>query len=160
LPTAKDRFFEDKLAASMRRSVITRVMENSALIERARNFSQYCLATRCRALDQRSSPRLASRGFEALGVSLVIIRKPHVPTTPMPSLAPKKAKNRFGGFGGGFDPNAYGVEEDCDALAPYWPSKPLRARSVPRFYRNTKPWIDRYFHMTPRASRAVAGCFR
>src|SRR5690606_34075101 len=106
---------------------------------------------------------LAGRGFEALGVSLVIHpQNPYVPTSHANVrffIAEKEGEEPVWWFGGGFDLTPYyGFDEDCvhwhrvarDACAPFG------ADVYPRY----KEWCDRYFHIKHRNEpRGVGGLF-
>ncbi|WP_028210445.1 oxygen-dependent coproporphyrinogen oxidase [Paraburkholderia mimosarum] len=108
-------------------------------------------------------PELNGRGFEAMGVSLVLHpRNPYCPTVHMNVrmlLATKAGMAPVFWFGGGMDLTPYyGFEEDAqhfhrvcrDALAPYG------ADRYPRF----KRWCDEYFFLKHRnEARGVGGIF-
>jgi coproporphyrinogen III oxidase len=107
--------------------------------------------------------QLTGRGFEAMGVSLVLHpRNPYCPTVHMNVrmlLATKAGEAPVFWFGGGMDLTPYyGFEEDAehfhrvcrDALAPYG------ADLYPRF----KHWCDEYFFLKHRnEARGVGGIF-
>jgi coproporphyrinogen III oxidase len=108
-------------------------------------------------------PELNGRGFEAMGVSLVLHpRNPYCPTVHMNVrmlLATKAGEAPVFWFGGGMDLTPYyGFEEDAqhfhrvcrDSLAPYG------ADLYPRF----KRWCDEYFFLKHRnEARGVGGIF-
>ncbi|MEX3832732.1 oxygen-dependent coproporphyrinogen oxidase [Paraburkholderia sp. BR14263] len=108
-------------------------------------------------------PELNGRGFEAMGVSLVLHpRNPYCPTVHMNVrmlLATKAGEAPVFWFGGGMDLTPfYGFEEDAqhfhgvcrDALAPYGEDL------YPRF----KRWCDEYFFLKHRnEARGVGGIF-
>ena len=108
-------------------------------------------------------PELAGRGFEAMGVSLVMHpRNPHCPTAHMNVrllVATKAGEAPVFWFGGGMDLTPYyGYEEDAkhfhrvcrDALAPFGDDL------YPRF----KHWCDEYFFLKHRnETRGVGGIF-
>jgi coproporphyrinogen III oxidase len=108
-------------------------------------------------------PELNGRGFEAMGVSLVLHpRNPYCPTVHMNVrmlLAIKAGEAPAFWFGGGMDLTPYyGFEEDAqhfhrvcrDSLAPYG------ADLYPRF----KSWCDEYFFLKHRnEARGVGGIF-
>jgi len=147
---------------------LTRIIEDSALLERGGvGFSH----VRGRQLPPSASahrPELAGRGFEAMGVSLVLHpRNPYVPTVHMnvrffvarggDEAAPDNAPVWW--FGGGMDLTPYyGEVEDarhfhatCErALAPFG------ALYHPRF----KKWCDDYFFLRHRGeARGIGGIF-
>lgn len=139
------------------------VIENGKLFERGGvNFSH----VRGSALPPSASasrPELAGRGFEAMGVSLVLHpRNPLVPTVHMNVrffIATKEGAEPVWWFGGGMDLTPYyGFEDDAvhfhatcrNALAPF------SAGLYPKF----KAWCDRYFYLKHRAEpRGIGGIF-
>jgi coproporphyrinogen III oxidase len=108
-------------------------------------------------------PELAGRGFQAMGVSLVIHpRNPYVPTSHANVrffIAEKAGADPVWWFGGGFDLTPYyGFEED----ARHWhrvasdACRPFGDEVYPRF----KRWCDEYFHLRHRDEpRGVGGLF-
>ena len=108
-------------------------------------------------------PELAGRGFQAMGVSLVIHpHNPYVPTSHANVrlfVAEKPGAPPIWWFGGGFDLTPYyGFEEDCrhwhgvsrDACAPFGDDV------YPRY----KQWCDEYFYLRHRNEpRGVGGLF-
>ncbi|MCS6765919.1 MAG: oxygen-dependent coproporphyrinogen oxidase [Candidatus Protistobacter heckmanni] len=140
----------------------SRVIEEGALFERGGvNFSH----VRGDALPPSASasrPQLAGKGFEAMGVSLVLHpRNPHVPTVHMNvrCFIAGSGPDAVWWFGGGMDLTPYyGKAEDCrhfhatckQALAPYGEDK------YPRF----KRWCDEYFFLKHRGeARGIGGIF-
>ncbi|QGZ60996.1 oxygen-dependent coproporphyrinogen oxidase [Paraburkholderia acidisoli] len=141
----------------------TRILENGGFFERGGiGFSDVQgdalppSATAARA-------QLAGRGFEAMGVSLVLHpRNPYCPTVHMNVrllLATKAGEAPVFWFGGGMDLTPYyGFEADAqhfhrvcrDALAPSGDDR------YPRF----KRWCDEYFFLKHRnEARGVGGIF-
>jgi coproporphyrinogen III oxidase len=108
-------------------------------------------------------PELAGRGFEALGVSLVIHpRNPYAPTSHANVrffIASKEGAEPIWWFGGGFDLTPYyGFEED----AVHWhrtarsACEPFGAEVYPRY----KQWCDEYFFLKHRSEpRGIGGLF-
>ncbi|MCF7200662.1 oxygen-dependent coproporphyrinogen oxidase [Pseudomonas oligotrophica] len=157
------RFAEDAWTRPAGGGGRTRVIENGTLIEKGGvNFSHVFGA----GLPPSASahrPELAGRGFQALGVSLVIHpQNPYVPTSHANVrffMAEKEGEPPVWWFGGGFDLTPYyGFDEDCvhwhrvarDACAPFG------AEVYPRF----KQWCDRYFYLKHRAEpRGIGGLF-
>ena len=141
----------------------TRVLEDGPVLEKAGvNFSHvHGDALPASASAQR--PQLAGRGFQALGLSLVIHpRNPYVPTSHANLrlfLAEREGEEPIWWFGGGFDLTPYyPFEEDVihwhriarEACDPF--GKDL----YPRF----KDWCDRYFFLAHRGeTRGVGGLF-
>ncbi len=142
---------------------VSRVLEEGNLFERGGvNFSHVSGA----ALPPSATaarPELAGRGFEAMGVSLVLHpRNPYVPTVHMNVrflLARAPGADAVWWFGGGMDLTPYyGFEEDArhfhgacrDALAPFG------AGLHTRF----KRWCDEYFFLKHRNEpRGIGGIF-
>ncbi len=141
----------------------TRILENGHFFERAGiGFSDVAGDTLPGAASA-ARPQLAGRGFEALGVSLVLHpRNPHCPTVHMNVrmlIATKAGEAPVFWFGGGMDLTPiYGYEEDAqhfhrtcrNALDPFgehW---------YPRF----KQWCDEYFFLKHRQEpRGIGGIF-
>ncbi len=108
-------------------------------------------------------PELAGRGFQALGVSVVIHPlNPYVPTSHMNVrffIAERKNEAPVWWFGGGYDLTPfYGFVED----AVHWHSTARHACSAygdgvyPRF----KQWCDEYFYIRHRREhRGIGGLF-
>jgi coproporphyrinogen III oxidase len=142
---------------------ISRVLEDGSVFERAGvNFS-HVFGDKLPASATAHRPELAGRGFEVMGVSLVLHpRNPHAPTVHMNVrcfLAQAPAQEDVFWFGGGMDLTPYyGFEEDAihfhrtcrDALEPFG------AEWHPRF----KAWCDRYFFLKHRNEpRGIGGIF-
>jgi coproporphyrinogen III oxidase len=141
----------------------SRVLENGNVFEKAGvNFSHvHGDGLPPSATAQR--PELAGRGFEALGVSLVIHpRNPHVPTSHANVrffIAEKPDAEPVWWFGGGFDLTPYyGTRED----ARHW-HETARAACVPfgdEIYPRYKQWCDDYFFLKHRGEpRGIGGLF-
>ena len=157
------RFIEDAWERPAGGGGRTRVIENGQVIEKGGvNFS-HVFGSGLPPSASAHRPELAGRGFEALGVSLVIHpHNPHVPTSHANVrffIAEKEGEEPVWWFGGGFDLTPYyGVEEDCvhwhrvaeQACAPFG------ADVYPRY----KAWCDRYFHIKHRNEpRGIGGLF-
>ena len=142
---------------------ISRVLEDGNVFERAgANFS-HVFGDQMPASATAHRPELAGRGFEVLGVSLVLHpRNPHAPTVHMNVrcfLARAPGQEDVFWFGGGMDLTPYyGYEEDAihfhracrNALEPFG------AEWHPRF----KAWCDRYFFLKHRNEpRGIGGIF-
>jgi coproporphyrinogen III oxidase len=141
----------------------TRVMEDGRLFERAGvNFS-HVFGDRLPQSASAARPELAGRGFEAMGVSLVLHpTNPYCPTVHMNVrflLASREGEPPLWWFGGGMDLTPYyGIEEDvrhfhatCKAAL-----DPFGSERYPRF----KHWCDEYFYNRHRAEpRGVGGIF-
>jgi coproporphyrinogen III oxidase len=141
----------------------SRVLVDGAVFEKAGvNFSHVQGAS-LPATASALRPELAGRGFQAMGVSLVIHpHNPYVPTSHANVrlfVAEKEGAEPVWWFGGGFDLTPYyGNEEDCR----HWHQvskaacEPFGADVYPRF----KEWCDDYFYLKHRDEpRGVGGLF-
>lgn len=141
----------------------TRVLANGVVFEKAGvNFSHVCGRRLPPSATQQRS-ELEGRGFQALGVSLVIHPcNPYVPTSHMNV----RYFNALGGdqepvwwFGGGFDLTPYyGFKED----AVHW-HRTAKAACDPfgdKLYARYKKWCDDYFYIRHRnEARGIGGLF-
>ena len=142
---------------------ISCVMEEGNVLERGGvNFS-HVFGDKLPPSASASRPELAGRGFEAMGVSLVLHpRSPYAPTVHMNVrffVAQKTGAEPVWWFGGGMDLTPYyGYAEDAvhfhqmcrNALIPFG------ADYHPRF----KQWCDDYFFLKHRQEpRGVGGIF-
>lgn len=141
----------------------TRVLRGGAVIEQGGvNFS-HVTGQNLPPSATAHRPELAGRGFQALGVSLVIHpRNPYVPTSHANVrffIAEKAGLPPVWWFGGGMDLTPYyPCEEDviawhraCKAAC-----EPFGAEVYPRY----KKWCDEYFYLKHRGeTRGVGGLF-
>jgi coproporphyrinogen III oxidase len=137
---------------------VSRIIEQGRVFERAGvNFS-HLRGDRLPPSATAARPELAGRGFEVMGVSLVLHpRNPYAPTVHM-NVRMFVAQPVWW-FGGGMDLTPYyGFEEDAihfhescrGALAPFG------ADYYPRF----KRWCDEYFFLRHRSEpRGIGGIF-
>ncbi|MEM0955753.1 MAG: oxygen-dependent coproporphyrinogen oxidase [Pseudomonadota bacterium] len=141
----------------------SRVIVDGAVFEKGGvNFSHVTGA----ALPSSASaarPELAGRGFQAMGVSLVIHpHNPYVPTSHANVrlfIAEKEGAEPVWWFGGGFDLTPfYGFEEDCK----HWHAV-AQAACAPfgsDVYSRFKTWCDEYFFLKHRGEpRGIGGLF-
>jgi coproporphyrinogen III oxidase len=141
----------------------TRVLEDSAVIEKGGvNFS-HVRGEKLPPSASASRPELAGRSFEAMGVSLVIHpRNPYAPTSHANVrlfIAEKPGSQPVWWFGGGYDLTPYyGFAEDVV----HWHStakkacEPFGDEIYPRF----KQGCDEYFYLKHRdEARGVGGLF-
>ncbi|MGI9292581.1 MAG: oxygen-dependent coproporphyrinogen-III oxidase, partial [Pseudomonadales bacterium] len=131
----------------------SRVLTDGAVFEKAGvNFSHIRGSTLPPSASARN-PELAGRGFEALGVSLVIHpQNPYVPTTHANLrffIAEDANAEPIWWFGGGYDLTPYyGFDEDCA----HWHQtaksacEPFGAELYPHY----KQWCDEYFYIKHR----------
>ncbi|HKT95225.1 MAG TPA: oxygen-dependent coproporphyrinogen oxidase [Paraburkholderia sp.] len=141
----------------------TRILESGQFFERAGIGFSDVAGDALPPSATAARPELNGRGFEAMGVSLVLHpRNPYCPTVHMNVrmlLATKMGEAPVFWFGGGMDLTPYyGFEEDAqhfhrvcrDALAPWGEGL------YPRF----KRWCDEYFFLKHRnEARGVGGIF-
>ncbi len=141
----------------------TRILENGQFFERGGIGFSDVQGDALPPSATAARPELNGRGFEAMGVSLVLHpRNPYCPTVHMNVrllMATKAGEAPVFWFGGGMDLTPYyGFEEDAqhfhrvcrDALAPYGDAL------YPRF----KQWCDEYFFLKHRnEARGVGGIF-
>ena len=157
------RFREDSWEREEGGGGRSRVLADGAVFEKAGvNFSHVTGA----ALPPSATaarPELAGRGFQAMGVSLVIHpRNPYIPTSHANVrlfVAEKEGEEPVWWFGGGFDLTPYyGFEEDCrhwhqvaaEACAPFGDE----------IYARYKTWCDEYFYLKHRREpRGIGGLF-
>ncbi|PCE32082.1 oxygen-dependent coproporphyrinogen oxidase [Burkholderia ubonensis] len=141
----------------------TRILEDGQVFERAGIGFSDVSGDALPPSASAARPQLAGRGFEALGVSLVLHpRNPYCPTVHMNVrmlIATKPGEEPVFWFGGGMDLTPiYGFEDDArhfhqtckDALDPFG------ADLYPRF----KKWCDEYFFLKHRnEARGIGGIF-
>jgi coproporphyrinogen III oxidase len=142
---------------------LSRVMEDSALLERGGVNLAHVFGDALPPSATASRPELAGRSFEAMGVSLVLHpRNPYVPTAHLNVRflsAARPQDQDLWWFGGGMDLTPYYPFEDdvrhfhatCkQALEPF--GQDVHARF--------KQWCDRYFFLKHRNEpRGVGGIF-
>ncbi|MGU7771239.1 oxygen-dependent coproporphyrinogen oxidase [Burkholderia sp. MR1-5-21] len=141
----------------------TRILEDGQVFERAGIGFSDVAGDALPPSASAARPQLAGRGFEAIGVSLVLHpRNPYCPTVHMNVrmlIATKPGEEPVFWFGGGMDLTPiYGFEDDArhfhqtckDALDPFG------ADLYPRF----KKWCDEYFFLKHRnEARGIGGIF-
>ncbi len=141
----------------------SRVLTGGAVFEQAGvNFS-HVRGAQLPAAATAKRPDIAGRGFEALGVSLVIHpRNPYVPTSHMNVrffIATAPESPAIWWFGGGFDLTPYyGFGEDVK----HWHrvAKSACDACEPGLYPRFKKWCDEYFWLRHRDEpRGVGGLF-
>jgi len=142
---------------------VTRILSDGALFEKAGVAFSQVSGTKLPPSATAARPQLAGRGWEAMGVSLVLHpRNPYVPTTHANVRffkAEKAGEAPIWWFGGGFDLTPYyGFEEDCvhwhrtarEAVAPFGDD----------LHAELKAWCDRYFFIKHRdEARGIGGLF-
>ena len=148
---------------------VTRAIEEGGFFERGGVAFSRVAGTRLPPSASANRPELAGRGFEAMGVSLVLHpRNPYCPTVHMnvrffvagvEDAVENAGQEPVFWFGGGMDLTPYyPFEEDCvhfhrscrDALDPFGPDW------HPKF----KRWCDEYFFLKHRGEpRGIGGIF-
>jgi coproporphyrinogen III oxidase len=142
---------------------LSRILEEGAFFERGGIGFSHVMGSGMPPSATHARPELAGRGFEAMGVSLVLHpRNPYVPTVHLNVrffIATKAGAEPVWWFGGGMDLTPYyGFEEDArhfhatcrDALAPFGAGEHARY----------KRWCDEYFFLKHRNEpRGVGGIF-
>ena len=142
---------------------LTCILENGDLFERAGVGFSHVVGKALPPSASAQRPDLAGRGFEALGVSLVLHpRNPYVPTVHMNVrffIAKAAAEADIYWFGGGMDLTPYyGFEDDARHFhsACKQALEPFGADKYPRF----KKWCDEYFYLKHRDEpRGIGGVF-
>ena len=163
-----------------------RIIEDSTVFERAGVAFSHVRGSKLPPSATAARPELAGRGFEAMGVSLVLHpRNPYVPTVHMnvrcfvahpavqsgsiaqPSLGAGDEGNDGAGaqskpiwwFGGGMDLTPYyGNDEDCRHFHATCKASlaPFGAETHPKY----KQWCDEYFFLKHRNEpRGIGGIF-
>ena len=141
----------------------TRVLTDGGVFEQAGiNFS-HVQGDSLPASATAHRPELAGRGFEAMGVSLVIHpRNPYVPTSHANVrffIAEKEGKDPIWWFGGGFDLTPYYPFEE-DAVHWHQTAKAACDPFGEDVYPKYKQWCDEYFYLKHRGeTRGVGGLF-
>ena len=142
---------------------ISCLTENGRVFERAVVSFSHVFGTRLPPSASASRPELAGRGFEAMGVSLVLHpRNPYAPTVHMNVrffIARHEKHEPVWWFGGGMDLTPYYGDVD-DARHFHQTCKaalaPFGEIHHPRF----KKWCDEYFYIKHRKeARGIGGIF-
>lgn len=156
-------FVEDSWQRSEGGGGRSRVLADGAVIEKGGvNFS-HVHGDNMPASATAHRPELAGRGFEAMGVSLVMHpRNPYVPTSHMNVrffIAEKAGADPIWWFGGGYDLTPYyGNIDDCV----HWHRVANRAcvDFGEGIYPEFKRWCDKYFFLKHRnEARGIGGLF-
>ena len=154
-------FQEDKWSHANGGGGITRVLSGGSVIEKGGvNFS-HVLGKELPPAATNKRPELAGKGFEAMGVSLVMHpHNPHAPTTHMNVrffIAGADTDNPVWWFGGGFDMTPYyGYQEDAE----HWHQTASNACQPfgESLYKKYKAWCDDYFKLPHRNEQRGIGC--
>ena len=159
----EQRFIEDSWERAQGGGGRSRVLEEGGVIEKAGvNFSRV-RGEMLPASATARRPELTGRGFEAMGMSLIVHpRNPYVPTAHANLrffAATSKDTEPIWWFGGGIDLTpCYGFEED----AMHWHRTAKAACDPfgPHLYQRLKKWCDDYFFLKHRNEpRGIGGLF-
>jgi len=145
---------------------ISRLIEDSALFERAGVLFSHVKGSQLPASATAHRPAVAGRMWEAMGVSMVLHpRNPYVPTTHMnvrmfvAYATPGSADEDIFWFGGGMDLTPYYVFED-DAKHFHQTCKDALDPHGLTHYPDYKKWCDEYFYLKHRQeTRGIGGVF-
>ena len=159
----KESFTEDAWEREAGGGGRTRVLNNGAVIEQGGVNYSHVFGKNLPPSATAQRPELAGRGFQAMGVSLVIHpHNPYVPTSHMNVrffIAEKEGSEPIWWFGGGFDLTPYyGQEEDVK----HWHQVAQAACQGfgDNVYTRYKQWCDEYFYLKHRQeTRGVGGLF-
>src|SRR5690606_3757692 len=141
----------------------TRLLRGDSLFEQAGVGFSHVYGSNLPPTASERRPELAGRGFQAMGVSLVLHPlNPYVPTTHANVrffIAEKAGAAPIWWFGGGFDLTPYyGFEDD----AVHW-HRTAKAACAPfgdDLYPRFKAWCDEYFYLPHRQEpRGIGGLF-
>lgn len=149
---------------------ISRVIENSALLERGGVLFSHVKGDAMPASATAHRPQLAGSHWEAMGVSLVLHpRNPYIPTVhmnvrcffayPQAGQDGAAAGEPVFWFGGGMDLTPYyGFDED--AVHFHQVCKDALDGMGEQYYPKFKDWCDRYFFLKHRnEARGIGGVF-
>jgi coproporphyrinogen III oxidase len=142
---------------------MSRLIEEGGLFERAGVLFSHVSGASLPPSASASRPELAGRGFEAMGVSLVLHpRNPYVPTVHLNVrcfVASKPDADDVWWFGGGMDLTPYYPFAE-DAAHFHRTCKAALAPFGPEVHPQFKAWCDRYFFLRHRnEARGVGGIF-
>lgn len=142
---------------------VTRVLKGGAVFEQAGVGYSHVSGPSLPPTATQHRAELAGRGFEALGVSVVIHpRNPYLPTTHLNvRLFTASAADRepIWWFGGGFDLTPY-YPFDEDVRHWHRVAEALCRPFGPEVYPRYKRWCDEYFYLKHRGeTRGVGGLF-
>ncbi|MBT8149233.1 MAG: coproporphyrinogen III oxidase, partial [Gammaproteobacteria bacterium] len=141
----------------------TRILQNGEIFEKGGVNYSHVFGEQLPASASANRPELAGRGFEAMGVSVVMHpNNPFVPTSHANLrffIAEKDAEQPVWWFGGGFDLTpCYANDADCRLWHEY------ARRACEDFgegvYAEFKQWCDQYFYLPHRGEqRGIGGLF-
>lgn len=159
----KAQFVEDSWQRAEGGGGRSRVLTHGAVFEQAGvNFS-HVFGDKMPGSATAHRPELAGRGFEAMGVSLVIHpNNPHVPTSHANVrffIAEKAGEEPVWWFGGGFDLTPF-YPVEADVVHWHQTAKDCCDDFGSDVYPKYKKWCDEYFYLKHRQeTRGVGGLF-
>jgi len=159
----KAQFVEDSWQRAEGGGGRSRVLTHGAVFEQAGvNFS-HVFGDKMPGSATAHRPELAGRGFEAMGVSLVIHpNNPHVPTSHANVrffIAEKAGEEPVWWFGGGFDLTPF-YPVEADVVHWHQTAKDCCDAFGSDVYPKYKKWCDEYFYLKHRQeTRGVGGLF-
>lgn len=159
----KAQFVEDSWQRAEGGGGRSRVLTHGAVFEQAGvNFS-HVFGDKMPGSATAHRPELAGRGFEAMGVSLVIHpNNPHVPTSHANVrffIAEKEGEAPVWWFGGGFDLTPF-YPVEADVVHWHQTAKDCCDAFGSDVYPKYKKWCDEYFYLKHRQeTRGVGGLF-
>ncbi len=141
----------------------SRIMEDGEVLEKAGVGFSHVRGEQLPGSATAKRPELEGRGFEAMGVSLVIHpRNPYAPTSHANVrffVAEKPGSEPIWWFGGGFDLTPY-YPFDEDVVHWHQTAKDACDPFGAEVYPNYKKWCDDYFYLKHRSeTRGVGGLF-
>ncbi|MCP5142604.1 MAG: oxygen-dependent coproporphyrinogen oxidase [Chromatiales bacterium] len=157
------RFIEDAWDNANGGGGRTRAIEGGEVLEKGGvNFS-HVFGSNLPPSATANRPQLAGRGFQAMGVSLVIHpRNPYVPTSHANVrffIAEKEGEAPVWWFGGGFDLTPYYANRD-DVIHWHRTARDLCTPFGDEVYPRFKNWCDEYFFLKHRQEpRGIGGLF-
>ncbi len=157
------RFVEDRWQRDAGGGGRSRILSDGAVFEQAGVGFSHVHGLDLPASASAHRPELAGRGFQALGVSLVIHpRNPYVPTSHANVrffIAEKPGADPIWWFGGGFDLTPFYPWRE-DVLHWHRTAKAACDSFADDAYSRYKRWCDEYFYIKHRdETRGVGGLF-
>ncbi len=159
----KEKFRSDDWEREAGGGGLSRILADGAVFEQAGVGYSHVFGAEMPASATKSRPELAGRGFQAMGVSLVLHPKnPYVPTTHANFrffCAEADDGEPVWWFGGGFDLTPYYPFHE-DVLHWHRMARDACSEFGDEVYNKYKTWCDEYFFLKHRnETRGVGGLF-
>ncbi len=159
----KEKFRSDDWEREAGGGGLSRILADGAVFEQAGVGYSHVFGTEMPPSATKSRPELAGRGFQAIGVSLVLHPKnPYVPTTHANFrffCAEADDGEPVWWFGGGFDLTPYYPFHE-DVLHWHRMARDACSEFGDEVYNKYKKWCDEYFFLKHRnETRGVGGLF-